>query len=295
MQHEPPRRAPGAARIVLIYAVLASVWILLSDTAAEWLFRDPGRIALADSIKGLAFVAITSLLLYRLLRQRHELAAAAQLQQSQGERLQALDGIKRAEGALRAQLELNQRYLDTVQMIVLALDADGRVTMINRKGCQLLGYASEELLQRDWFEISAPQVEAMRTGRERYRRFVDEQTRPVDQFESPMLCRDGRQRVIGWTVARLRDPAGRIVGTIGSGEDITQRKAAEEALRQQTGEVWTRNAELERFNRAMVGRELDMVALKRQVNDLARELQRDPPFDLAFLGEKDRSGNGESP
>ncbi|MEF8727153.1 MAG: PAS domain S-box protein [Accumulibacter sp.] len=58
--------------------------------------------------------------------------------------------------------------------------------------------------------------------------------------------------------------------------DITARKLAEQELRR-------RNDELERFNRASVGRELDMVGLKKRINELSRELGREPPYPLAFL------------
>jgi len=57
--------------------------------------------------------------------------------------------------------------------------------------------------------------------------------------------------------------------------DISQRKAAETRLRE-------RNAELERFDRASIDRELQMIVLKRQVNEMARELGREPPYDLSF-------------
>jgi PAS domain S-box-containing protein len=58
--------------------------------------------------------------------------------------------------------------------------------------------------------------------------------------------------------------------------DTTARKATEAMLRRQ-------NAELDRFNRAAVGRELDVIELKERVNALSRELGREPPFPLAFL------------
>ncbi|MDD5274181.1 MAG: PAS domain S-box protein, partial [Methylovulum sp.] len=72
----------------------------------------------------------------------------------------------------------------------------------------------------------------------------------------------------------------RMAGTI---TDISQRKAAEESLRRNTEELSQRNAELERFNRLMIGRELDIIALKQQVNELSRQLDRPPPYPLAFL------------
>lgn len=64
---------------------------------------------------------------------------------------------------------------------------------------------------------------------------------------------------------------------------ITERKQAELALHRQAEELTQRNAELERFNRAVVGRELDMIALKQQVNALSLQLGREAPFSLAFL------------
>ncbi len=66
-----PGNAGGQTRIVtivLLYAVFASIWILLSDRALGWLLSDPAHITLASIIKGWAFVAGTSLLLYGMMR-----------------------------------------------------------------------------------------------------------------------------------------------------------------------------------------------------------------------------------
>jgi PAS domain S-box-containing protein len=66
-------------------------------------------------------------------------------------------------------------------------------------------------------------------------------------------------------------------------DGITARKQAEEALRQQAAELGARNDELERFNRAMSGRELRVIELKQQVDELAVQLGRPRPYPLAFL------------
>ena len=58
----------GILTVVLLYAVFASLWILLSDKAVEWLLTDPARMILASTIKGWAFVFVTSLLLYGMMR-----------------------------------------------------------------------------------------------------------------------------------------------------------------------------------------------------------------------------------
>ena len=63
---------------------------------------------------------------------------------------------KQAESALRHERDRAQRYLDTAEVILLALDLDGRITLINRKGCDLLGWTEPELLGRDWIETCLP-------------------------------------------------------------------------------------------------------------------------------------------
>lgn len=81
-----------------------------------------------------------------------------------------------------------------------------------------------------------------------------------------------------------RDASGAPLRMLGTITDISAYKAAEEAMRRQAEELVQRNAELERFNRATVGRELDMIDLKRQVNALSEQLGREPPFPLTLVG-----------
>lgn len=74
----PDTPAPGTRKAtilkpVLVYLVIASLWILLSDRAVEWLFRDPSAIVFASSIKGWLFVAVTGGLLFLLLARRENL------------------------------------------------------------------------------------------------------------------------------------------------------------------------------------------------------------------------------
>jgi len=61
---------------------------------------------------------------------------------------------------------------------------------------------------------------------------------------------------------------------------MTERKAAEQSL-------IARNRELERFNRAMIGREMDVIEMKKVINALSQELGREPPYPLAFMKQTD--------
>ena len=59
-------------------------------------------------------------------------------------------------------------------------------------------------------------------------------------------------------------------------EDVIERKRAEETLRQNSETLRARNEELEQFNRVVVGRELRMVELKQEINELCRRLGEPP-------------------
>ncbi|MFZ4479329.1 MAG: putative bifunctional diguanylate cyclase/phosphodiesterase [Rhodoferax sp.] len=64
------RTRDGAGRIVLVYAIFASLWILLSDWVLVLLVSDPLRIAFWSTVKGWLFVAVTSLLLFGLIQRQ---------------------------------------------------------------------------------------------------------------------------------------------------------------------------------------------------------------------------------
>jgi len=70
--------------------------------------------------------------------------------------LQDVTERKRAHAAIRQEQEQAQRYLDVAEVILLALDLEGRITMINRKGCATLGWEDRELLGRDWIDTCLP-------------------------------------------------------------------------------------------------------------------------------------------
>lgn len=134
---------------------------------------------------------------------------------------------KRAEAALRAERDRAQRYLDTAEVILLALDLQGRITVINRKGCELLGWTEAELLGRDWSSTCLP--ERIRHGlAEKYQELL---TGDISIVEKPILTRTGEERLIEWRTRVLRDDAGAAIGTFSSGADITDKHKAQEALR----------------------------------------------------------------
>jgi PAS domain S-box-containing protein len=114
-------------------------------------------------------------------------------------------------------------------------------------------------------------------------------------FESEHLCKDGRRFPVLMDITVVKDTQGKAISRVAYALDITERKRASEALLQQSEEMKRRNLELERFNRATVGRELDMIELKRRINALSAELGREPPFPLSFLETPDADLGKDAP
>ena len=138
---------------------------------------------------------------------------------------------KEAEEALRSESSRAQQYLDVAGVMFLALDSDGKVTLVNRRGCEILGYDEPEILGKNWFTNFLP--EAIRDEVQAvFGKVMAGKLDVVEYYENPILTKDGRERTIAWHNAVLTDEAGRFAGTIGSGEDITERKQAEDALRE---------------------------------------------------------------
>ena len=112
---------------------------------------------------------------------------------------------------------------------MLALNVKGEITLINQKGNKILGYEEDELLGMNWFDTCVPE----RNRKEVigvFKKNMLGETELVEYFENPVLIKSGEERIIGWHNTVLWDEKGSIIGTLSSGEDITERKRAEQLL-----------------------------------------------------------------
>lgn len=137
---------------------------------------------------------------------------------------------KKADAALRESQQRFQQYLDVAGVILVALDLEGRVTLINRKGCEVLGYTEAELLGRTWFDICLPAAVRADVAR-LFQEMTSDTTGFAEYYENPVLAKTGEERIVAWHNKLIRNDRQQITGILSSGEDITERKHAEEALR----------------------------------------------------------------
>ena len=137
---------------------------------------------------------------------------------------------KRREGEVQLRWDQTQQFLNVAEVMFVALDKDGRITLANRKGLSLLGYEDEgELLGRDWFATCVP-PEIAPEIRQVFRDCMSGTIDGASYYENPIRTKDGRKRIVAWHNVVLRNEAGRPVGTLSAGEDISDRKEIEQDL-----------------------------------------------------------------
>ncbi|MBN1270654.1 MAG: PAS domain S-box protein [Candidatus Aminicenantes bacterium] len=138
---------------------------------------------------------------------------------------------KLAEEALLAEKNKAEQYLDIAGVMFVVLDRNHKVSLINKKGCQILGYRIDDIIGKKWFDNFLP--ERLREEvKVVLNKLMDGDVAPVEYSENSVLTSSGEERIIAWHNTLLKDDQGNIIGTLSSGEDITERKRAEEALRE---------------------------------------------------------------
>jgi len=146
-------------------------------------------------------------------------------------RKQIEDERKKAEEAVREERDRAQKYLDVAGVMFLVVGVDRKVRLINQEGCKILGYNEEDIIGKNWIENFIPERvrDEVNVVTERLSKG---ETEAFEYFENPVLTKSGEERIIAWHNTMLRDKDGRITAALCSGQDITDRKQAEEALRQ---------------------------------------------------------------
>ncbi len=205
--------AAGVFAVVLAYALFAGLWILLSDQALGLLFRDPEAMVRASMAKGWLFVAVTTLLLYGLVRRltnalveahRRDLAHERERQQPPPMLVAIADASSDA---------------------IFAKDEAGRYLLFNNAAARIVGKPAVEAIGQDDRALFPPQqAEAMMAKDRRLRA-----SGQAESGEETLQTATG-ERVFLSTKGPLRGADGRIFGTYGISRDITERKREEEAV-----------------------------------------------------------------
>lgn len=214
MIDEQQRPTAGVLTVVGAYALFASLWILLSDRALGLLFTDTQSLLRASMVKGWFFVAVTTLLLYGLVRR-----LARDLEAGHARELSLERERQQPPTMLVAIAEASDDA-------IFAKDADGRYLLFNDAAARFVGQPAAQVLGRDDRALfPAPQAERLME--------IDRRVRSSGQAETgeEVLQTANGVRVFLATKGPLRGADGRIFGSYGIARDITGLQQDEQARR----------------------------------------------------------------
>lgn len=188
---------------------------------------------------------------------------------------------RRAEEALRESEEKHRLLFEASQDAMMTLEPPSwKFTSGNAAALKIFGVKDEEqLVSIGPWNLSPERQPDGRASSEKAREMIETAIHTGSHF-------------FEWTHRRLNGevfPATVLLSRIKSGErtflqatvrDITESKRAEESLRRHAEELRARNEELDRFNRATVGRELRMIELKEEINQLCGQAGLPPRYSL---------------
>ncbi len=116
-----------------------------------------------------------------------------------------------------------QSILDLTDAIFLVITKNGNVTLINKGGCDLLGYSREEIVGKNWIENIVPKVHQDKL-KEYFQKLFSEEGEIVSNFENPVITKSGKEIFVYWRNSLIKDEKGNTVALLSSGLDISERK-----------------------------------------------------------------------
>ncbi len=238
--------APGTGLVGAVWQSGTSLWVAdtSTDPRVKWALKRETRLRAAFlfpvTVEG-RLVGVVSMSSEAMREPEQRLQQSAELIGSLlGQFLQR----KQAEAALQQSERWFRQTFELAGSGIAHVDMSGRFLRVNPRLCELLGYPEQELIGRSVKEISHPEDRDVTDSR-RARMHAGE-IESV-RMEKRYLRRDGSTVWVDLTVALARDTQGRPLHEISIIEDITERKAADAALRESE----------ERF-RSMTGLSSDM-------------------------------------
>ncbi len=149
---------------------------------------------------------------------------------------------------------------------LVTISPEGRITDVNQGAIRVTGVERDDLIGTDFSDYFTEADKARGAYQQVFAKGF------VTDCPLTMRHKQGRQTNVLYTASLYKDVRGNVLGVFAAARDVTaQRRAEAEVAEQRTREL-ERLAELERFQKLTVGRELKMIELKKEIADLRNPL-----------------------
>jgi len=141
--------------------------------------------------------------------------------------MQDVTDLRNAKRQLTASKEYAENLLRTANVMVVELDINGHLRRMNPMAEQVTGYALQEVIGCNWFEILVPKDRYPHVWQE-FERLVH--SHGASEFENTILTKLGAERQISWRNSQLVEN-GQIIGSLSLGIDVTEQRKLERRVK----------------------------------------------------------------
>lgn len=200
-------------KFAILYLLVSGLWIFFSDRLLETLVDDPLTLSYFQTCKGWFFIIVTALFVYNLIKKH-------------------ISEIKSAEIRLRDNLQFMHILLDTIPNPVYYKNVAG-----NYQGCnpafanQIIGLPKDRIIGHtifNWPEVFPPDL--TKTLHQLDLKLIH--GKGIQSYETRLQCADGVRRHYFINQACCHDAIDNVTGIVGVMVDVTDRKRAEDELRE---------------------------------------------------------------
>jgi PAS domain S-box-containing protein len=195
---------------------------------------------------------------------------------------------RHAEKALHESHRSLYDMLETIPCLIVLTDPTGSVILFNRLAEELTGYTRDEVVGKRLAELFIPPTWKLDV----HVQANDPTTKDSAAHTTPWLTKTGQERLIEWRCSLFRSPQYEDPCVLGVGIDVTQRQFTETKIRTLNAELdqqvkayatvvqdlkaskaalQEKIQDLEKFEEVVVGRELKMIALEKEIITLRQE------------------------
>jgi PAS domain S-box-containing protein len=173
---------------------------------------------------------------------------------------------KQAEEQLRYASQYARSLVEASLDPLVTISPEGKITDVNEATVKVTGVPREELIGSD-FSNYFTEPEKARQG---YQQVFAKGF--VSDYPLTIRHRNGKVTDVLYNASVYKDAMGKVLGVFAAARDVTARKRAEAEIAERRAKELERLAELERFQKLTVGRELKMIELKQEIEELKKAL-----------------------
>jgi len=145
--------------------------------------------------------------------------------------LEEIENRKQVEEELLYEKEKIQNYLNIAKIIFVVIDRNQKISMINKKGFEMLGYSEKEMVGEHWYKFTASNDKNVAI-KNAFKDLITGNAKAIEYYENLVRTHEGKFLLIAWHITLIKDKNNNITGVLCAGEDITESSKTVEQLKE---------------------------------------------------------------